>query len=577
MDRNTFRGRTPRTKTTTYRRAKALSIFLFSLSSLIAKENVTLLSPNLTDWKRTGAVLDTQAGKKDILRAKENTPTSGEIFLDFEGDVANPEFSESALSHSAKTISVVSSSYISDSKYSIFGKKSAFFSGKRNQIHLGVSGSNFFHAHPEPFTITIPLYLSEQGASSVVLDKTVFIKGKKYGFSLEIEENRLVFYANQLIMKENGTTVSAVLQSPNTLPRKEWIFISIYFDTISNRILLFQNGYQTAQFEADGSGIAGIGFPEVDTSNLILAKSYFGNIDGFHIHKGEPLRARDYSRYHRVKFAEDTKLASHNGSYVTSPVYATKYSHSTLEKWNASMETPKDTQTAVFFRGSNQKFQEEESKGPMWISLEDPKNTKLLPKFKFHQWKIWLRSDPQGKSTPSLFGLNYQIKEQIPPEIPTNFRVSLSREKAKTVCFAWNSNHEREVQENGGYLIYFGVEPDRMIGTIFVNANQGKISTIDGKSENADYKNLKFCADEDTLISNIYITDEDAKSIPKALLDPVFSSRHEKRGALFQEGITYYFKIAAYNRFFDEWEGRDQKSKLSSPLSVSFPKEISQR
>ncbi len=523
-------------------------------------------------------VLDTQAGKKDILRPRENTPRFGEIFLDFEGDVQAPESTETPIVSKAKTVSILSSSYIIDSKYSIFGKKSAYFSGKRNQIHLGVNGSHFFSSHPEPFTITIPLLISEQGASSVVLDKTVFIRGKKFGFSLEIEENKLVFHARNLFQKIDGSTFSADIESPIPIPRKEWTFVSIFFDTIENRILLFQNGYQTAMFEATGEEIAGMGFPQGDTSNLILAKSYFGNIDGFHIHKGEPFQGHEYSRFGRVNYADDSKVATHHGSYVVSPVYSTNFSYSKLEKMQASFEKPVDTQFIVYFRGENKKFSEDEAMGPAWVRLDESfKSQNVQFKFKFHQWKVWLRSDPSGKTVPSFYGLRYAVKEQVPPAVPSNFRITDVNDKERSICFAWNSNHEREVQENGGYLIYFGVEANRMIGTLFVKAKDGTLLKIDGKEEGADYKNLKFCANENTLLANIYVPDKENSSLPNMLNDPKYVSRMERKGHLFQEGITYYFKISAYNHFFDEWEGRDQKSPTSSPKSFSFPKEISQR
>lgn len=550
---------------------------MFCASSLFSKESLTIFSSDLKGWKKVGAVFDSQAGKKDILRPKENTPRFGEIFLDFEGDVQAPDTTESAIYRKAKTISVINSSYIIDSKYSIFGKKSAYFSGKRNQIHLGISGSHFFGINPEPFTITIPLLISEQGTSSVVLDRTVFIKGKKYGFSLEIEENKLVFYVNNLLQKENGITASAILKSASQLPRKEWIFISIYFDTVSNRITLFQNGFEATSFESNEPNMIGIGFPKDDTSNLILAKSYFGNIDGFHIHSGEPLTTKDYSKYGRVSYDDTSKVVTHDGSYVVSPVYETKFSHSSLEQFVVSADRPTDTQVAVYFRSDNRKFSENETSGPNWIRLEENSNGfKNLKKFKYHQWKVWLRSDPQGKVVPSLFGLNYKVKEQFPPEVPSHFRITNVDEKEKSICFAWNSNHEREVQDKGGYMIHYGVEPDRMIGTLFVKSD-GSTSQIDGKSENSDYKNLKFCADETTLLTNIYITDKDAKELPSTLSDPILASRLERSGLLFQNGITYYFKISAYNRFYDEWEGRDQKSKLSNPISKTFAKDVSQR
>ncbi len=523
--------------------------------------------------------MDSQAGKKIVLRPKENTPITGEIFLDFEGEVNDPEASESPLRKRTNSISILSSSYIKDSKYSVFGKKSAYFSGKRNQIHLGVGGSHFFKEQPEPFTITIPLLMSEQGASSVVLDKTVFIKGKKFGFSLEIEDNKLLLYVNQLIQKNNGSRTSTILQSRETLPRKEWVFISIFFDTLSNRILLFQDGYQTAVFEATGEDIIGIGFPSEDTSNLILAKSFYGNLDGFHIHRGEPLHKRDYSRYSRTSYSDDTKILKHEGSYVTSPIYESNYSFASLEKLNLEIDRPADTQTAIFFRGDNQKFFEDETKGPKWVSIPDPKNLKNLSKFKYHQWKVWLRADPEGKSIPAFYGMNYHIKEQTPPQTPTNFRVQLDETKDKTVCFLWNSNHEREVQDQGGYMIHFGAQPDRMIGTLFVKSNENKIAPISEALGESNYKNLKLCADENVLVSNIYITDQDEKIVKHspALSDPTFVSRLERRGPLFQSGITYYFRISAYNKYYNEWEGRDQRSKLSPALSIHFPKEISQR
>jgi len=498
--------------------------------------------------------------------------------LDFEGEVSNPEVTSVPLTNKSKTISILSSSYIIDPKYSIFGNKSAYFSGKRNQIHLNVSGSRFFNSSPESFTITIPLLISEQGASSIVMDKTVFIKGKKFGFSLEIEENKLVFYANNLIQKEDGSQISTVLRAPNQIPRKDWHIISIHFDTIQNKILLFQNGYQTAAYQAQGEDIIGIGFPESDSTNLILAKSYFGNIDGFHIHQGKPFESKEFSKYNRVKYSDETKRVSHEGSYVLSPIYSTKFSYSEISKIKFDIDKPTDTDVALYFRGSNQKFGESEEKGPKWNRIElSLKDLSALPKFKFYQWKVWLRSDPQGKQAPTLYGLNFLVKELNPPDAPTNFRVSPMPNDTKGVCFNWNSNHEREVQDHGGYMIFYGVEPDRMIGTLFVKSENGKLTSINGKSEGSDYKNLKYCANEDILITNIYITDEDEKTLPKSLSNPSFSSRKEKQGALFQFGITYYFKIAAYNKYFDEWEGRDQKSKLSAPISFSFPNEVTQR
>lgn len=582
MDRYRFRGRPSRTETRFDRRTKTLITLLFLAFNLDAKEIVRLTQTPLSDWKRIDAIIETKPGKKEIIRASENTPKNKELFLDFEGEVSSPEGKEEVFSSSnfksPKSVSILSSSYIIDEKHSFFGKRSAYFSGKRNQIHVSVSGSPLFGTNPESFSITVPLLISEQGASSVVLDRTVFIKGKKYGFSLEIEENKPVFYANNLFQTSNGSTKSAEVRSNISIPRKEWHVISIYFDVNEMKFSLYQNGYETASFEGNVSNIIGVSFPEHDSTNLVIGKSFFGNMDAVHIHKGEPMENKDYSRFARVTYSDETKLASQNGSWIISPIYMTEHSFASLMQFEASFEKPKDSQVNVYFRGSNRKFSESQTHVP-WTRIEDgnkiPAN---LEKFRFHQWKVWLRSDPEGTASPSFHAFQYKLKEIIPPNIPTGFRISEFSPLDKKICFAWNSNHEREVQNGGGYMIHYGVEPSRMIGTLFVKNSQTEgLKSIDGKTEENDYKNLKFCADESTLLSNIYISESDAPSLSKTLEDPKFTANRERRGALFQSGISYYFKISAYNRYHDEWEGRDQKSGLSGPISVHFPKEVSQR
>ncbi|WP_411822020.1 concanavalin A-like lectin/glucanase [Leptospira sp. 'Mane'] len=547
---------------------------------LDAKEIIRLTEAPLSDWKRIDAVIETKPGKKEIIRAKENTPKNKELFLDFEGEIGSPESKEEVFSNykSSKSVSVVSSSYIVDEKHSFFGKKSAYFSGKRNQIHVSVSGSTLFGTNPESFSITVPLLVSEQGASSVVLDRTVFIKGKKYGFSLEIEENKPVFYANNLFKTHTGSTLNAEVRSNISIPRKEWHVISIYFDVNEMKFSLYQNGYETASFEGNSSNITGISFPEFDSTDLVIAKSFFGNMDAVHIHKGEPMGNKDYSRFARVNYSDETKLANQNDSWVISPIYTTEHSFTSLVQFEASFEKPKDTQVNVYFRGSNRKFTENGTNIP-WIRIDEgnkiPGN---LNQFRFHQWKVWLRSDPEGMDSPSFHAFRYKTKEIIPPNIPTGFRISEFSSSEKKICFGWNSNHEREVQNGGGYMIHFGIEPSRMIGTLFVRNTQTEgLKPIDGKTEENDYKNLKFCADESTLLSNIYIPEADTPNLSKSLEDPKFAANRERRGALFQSGISYYFKISAYNHYYDEWEGRDQKSGLSAPISVHFPKEVSQR
>lgn len=529
---------------------------------------------NLSLWKKIGVVEHKEPGKKNTLKPKENTPKHGELFFDFEGEPSEPSLSEAGILFPSKSISVVSSSYLEDTHTHFFGKKSAYFSGRRNQIHLSVSGNPLFGTHPDPFSIAIPLFMGEQGANSVILDRTVYVKGKKYGISLELNEGKPILYVNNLLQKTEGGTVSFVLESSQKLKRKTWEVISLYFDTIHNRYVLYQNGIETAEYENNAADTIGFGFPENDSTPLILGKSYYGNLDGFHIHKGEPVFS--YTKFESVRYDDDTKIGYMEGSLAVSPILETKYSNSTLQEINWQIEKPQDSMLELYFRGSNQKFNE--TSHLEWTRIRSINSDLPKQRFKYYQWKIWFRPDPLGKTVPNVQSLSFHYLEQSPPDVPTLFRLDpqMSKTQTNTVCFLWNSNHEKEVQNGGGYIIHYGLTPNRMVGSIFIKKDKGnELRKIDGNEENSGFRNKRFCIDEDTLISNIYIPEGNLEAPEdRSMADYVDVSRKEKRGLLFQPGMTYYFRISAYNRYLNEWDSKDQRSALSAPISFSFPKEV---
>lgn len=519
-------------------------------------------------------VQNSEPGKKNFLKPKENIPKQGELFFDFEGEVAEPQTTETGLPFKSKSISVVSSSYLVDDQTYFFGKRSAYFSGRRNQIHLSVSGNSLFGTHPDPFTITIPIWMGEQGAGSVILDRTVFVKGKKYGISLELNESKPILYVNHLLQKTEGRTTSFILESPVKIKRKSWEVISLYFDTINHRYVLYQNGIETAEYENHQADTIGFGFPENDPTPLVLGKSFYGNLDGFHIHKGEP--EIEYTKFEAVRYDDETKIGFMEGSTALSPVLETKYSNSSLTKIHWNVEQPKDTMLELYFRGSNQKFVDANTNLP-WTRIKSLEKELPKNKFKFYQWKVWFRPDPMGKSVPNIQALSFEYTEQTPPDLPTRFRLEENGKLGQPLCFLWNSNHEKEVQNGGGYIIHYGLTLNRMLGSVFVKKDKtGALTKIDGNEDDSSFRNKRFCITEDTLVQNIYIPEGELGADEfRPLADQVDTSRKEKRGLLFQPGLTYYFRISAYNRYLNEWDSKDQRSPLSPPISFSFPKEVS--
>lgn len=530
-------------------------------------------SLDLSNWKKQGAVLELEPGKKPVVRPKENIPKSAELFFDFEGDTNEPELTEGGQKYRSKSISILNSGYIVDSSQSLFGKRSAYFSGKRNQIHMSVMGNSLFGENPEAFSITIPIRTSEQGTSSVILDRGVFIKGKKYGFTLELLDNRPILYVNNLLHKTESRTASFIIESTKKIRRKEWEIISIYFEPTKNRVALYINGIEDSEFVSDSEDTIGFGFPPNDGAALVLGKSFYGHIDGFHIHRGEPLFM--YPKYESVTYSNDTKRANFEGSTITSPIYETKYSNSRLTQIKLNSQKPEDTEIEVYFRGDNKKFHEN-SQNLSWKRISKDLKNLPLDRFKFHQWKVWLRPNPMGSHIPKLISFSYIYMEQQPPLVPSGFKLAHVQNESN-LCFVWNANHEKEVKEGGGYLLHYGLLPDRMIGTIFVKETSFlQYQRIDGKNQEGNL--IKHCIDELDLISNAYIPDG---SLNEKDFEPVndqkYSSRMEKNTHIFQSGHTYYFRISAYNKFLNEWDSRDQRSGLSQPVRFSFPKEISNR
>lgn len=497
-----------------------------------------------------------------MLQPAENLPNQGFLFLDFE-----PEESFQ------QTLTVISNSYIPDSKNSVFGKRSGFFSGKRNQIQVSLQGSKLSPQVKETFSIRVPILLNEQGSASTLFEKLVIIKGKLFGIVLELEENKPIVTIHNLFRYSDGTTKSAELVSDEVVPRKKWHAITVTIDPNSKKILLYQNGKLRGETKMDNSELLNLGFPEEDSTPLVLAKNFYGNIDAVHIHKGYPNPESFYTRYPNVELDRETLIPSQAGSTLTSPILTSRYSQASLYKWTLGSEKPEGSLLNLYFRGSNEKFSANSQNAPNWQRLTE---NSPVERFKFHQWKIWLRPDALGEKVPLLHSFKYELKEQLPPSAPTGVRIETSDLPEKKICLLWATNHEREVQSGGGYMIHYGVKPDEMVGTLFFKPDPTPIS-ISGKEEGSDYKNLKFCMTEQTLYENFYLPEEKDAFTKQGWNEEVFRAKREKNGLGFHSGITYFFRISAYNKFFDEWRGRDQRSGLTDAVFATFSKDLSKR
>ncbi|MCX7999008.1 MAG: hypothetical protein N3A69_08680, partial [Leptospiraceae bacterium] len=243
-----------------------------------------------------------------------------------------------------------------------------------------------------------------------------------------------------------------------------------------------------------------------------------------------------------------------------SKVLKTRYSHSLPYSLDFKANIPEGTSLEVLYRFSDLPFEERDSE-PEWRHY-DSKNfiDERKNYFQFFQWKVIMKSDYSGNLTPTLSQFSLRYKESLPPSKPFGLRVSSYDHESLKICLSWNSNHEIDVTNGGGYLIHYGVSPERMVSTLEIDGKLNKITGLtEGEKLDSKYNSLSQCIDNQLIQLNA-------------------ERKTDKNLLFFRNGITYYFRVSAYNNKYP-WSsiqekvypvGFDQKSPVSEPVHFTF-------
>ncbi|MCB1179072.1 MAG: hypothetical protein KDK36_15915 [Leptospiraceae bacterium] len=467
------------------------------------------------------------------------------------------------------------------------GKRYAAFTTRNSQIKINARGKGVLGEKviSSPFYVGFFIMPGELEQNSKIFYKTYITGSKKYGIECIIENNRLAVRFHNMFFYKVGETKTYTLKSPEKLQSNEWTHVVISVNPNLGKAELFENGIEKDSFlatysESDSTSLL-VGFHEYDTNPLVIGKDFYGKLDHFMLGRGE---VEDVSQliypFAAVKYDERVKFPSHLRGYAVSKVIKTKYSNSIPFDLKFDSETPNGTSLEVLYRFSDEPF-EEDSQTPKWnhynkktfkenlkklhiSKKEDPdRKAKSNLNFQYFQWKVNMRSDYSGNLTPSLTSLDFKYLESVPPAKPYNIRVSSYDHENLKVCLMWNSNHERDVIKGGGYMIHYGLSPNRMLGTLRLNPDNSKITGTQKKGEGS-YKALEQCIDNTLINFN--------------------ANLHKDKNLLtFRNGITYYFKVSAYNDKYPILEesaeldyrvGLDQKSPPSDPVLFTFKTKI---
>jgi hypothetical protein len=392
-------------------------------------------------------------------------------------------------------------------------------------------------------------------SSTLPYSKNYFTEGKKIGIECNILNNKIEVNFSNMFQYSASETKSISLKSDDKLSTESWTHIVILVDPLTGKVRLIENGKIKSEREATRSPEnptpLSFGFHKNDTTPLIIGKNFFGKLDDFLVGIGQPNIDSFANPFPSVEYDDINKYASQKTGMAYSKVLESKNSFSKLLSIEKDPVLPSGTEIDVSFRVSKTIFDTEDTEIP-WLNIVDYEKY-LNIDFKYFQWKLVMKANHEGSSTPALKKIRFKYLDSLPPNKPSGLSAKL--ENNNSVCLKWTSNHEENVRDGGNYLIHYGLSPDRMVGTISVNANGEKITGLSsGVLLEKNYRNLTQCIDNDLISKNATL-------------------RKDKNLLILRPGLTYYFKISACNKNYDANEAGDQRSKLSDAVLITTKSE----
>ncbi len=576
----------------------SLAVLLLFLSSFSLFSETKILP--LEDLQKNGLELSGKNGNNKILKLQTRNRSAGsDLYLNFEsGDPSN-------LKDLSGNYKVLMSSYFPDPENVFHSKRSARFSGKRTGIKIAHSNLGLLTSKDltKEFYISFSFLPGTVEKDATLISKLYETSGNSYGWNLKIVDDRLKAGFYSFFETEEKRFLSLHLTSNTTLKKNQWNRVLLHFNPGDREIVLYLNGKESARGSIpNNQSLIRIGFHPDDTTSFRIASSYYGWMENFAVFQGKP-NSED-SSFSAQDFDPETHTSESKFGTGISPVYKSSHSSSFLEEIQLKAAIPTSSAMELYFRVSPAPFTPN-SESPAWINLDlrklenykipslEPdlyriplKNSlkkflgisedkeDLLP-FRYYQWRIKLKADPNGNQTPELKNISLTFRETNPPIRPLGLKVAEDGVDnfGPSVCLSWKSNPERDVINGGGYFIHYGIHPDRMVGIIRGTFSSNEVPNKKNRpkhpaSDYLDpitglppgknsgniqeyYNKLSACVDNRTISLNSEI-----------LL--------EKNQLFLKKGTTYFFRISAYNKFYHSQTGKDQISALSDPVEVYF-------
>ncbi|MBU1077910.1 MAG: LamG domain-containing protein, partial [Spirochaetes bacterium] len=279
------------------------------------------------------------------------------------------------------------------------------FTKQHHRIVIQVSNNSFLANSLDlgSFFIDMYLYPTIHKNNTVLASKGIFYDNKEYGFTITLENKKIIVRLNNLFYDEAGGSYSFTLRSEKKIEAGAWQHIGFIFNRANGKLLLYIDGaLDTEEFAtADGKPGSEILIPKFlkfDGSSLVLFKNYYGYVDDFRIGRTADIEFKNYIN----TLVDEVQILS--------PVMDLKYYNSEVSEVKFKIRDHAEGVIDIQFKHSNTLDGENGIIRKEWSrmsSIEIKGDTLRLkdfnPNARYLQWRLLLRRNPISSMSPLFY------------------------------------------------------------------------------------------------------------------------------------------------------------------------------
>lgn len=483
-------------------------------------------------------------GKKVALRIerkREKALSSDDLWIDFEHETLFSNPAQQSLLR-ARQLERVDAPQ--------FSGKAARFSLQEERLeltlpaYLNLSGNT---ATKEAGDFSFAADIEPTSPNATLLRRENFSLGTQYLFSLTLVNRRLVLRLENLLETIHNTKrvlESVTLESVDKVRTKHPNQILLTYSEAEGRLALYLNGKEQAVHEIRRASrdYYFVTFAPLKKAPLTLFTPFRGMVDNI-VFTNRILTPDDTADFGKLTPYGDRY--DHRQGFLLTQVFDMRFSRSTITAINTQAETNDENALSVEYRCHDRLFDARETSPLLSFS-----NASALQnaKCRFVQFRATFTADNSGRTTPLLYGISLEYRENPPPDRPAPPRIHSA--KNGVLDLEIQPNTEMDVVNGGRYIVYYGDTKHNPQGAIYFTLMRGQ-GAIFHKGK------LRFQINNETIAQNKKFADA--------------NPRFKNRFPVFEKGVGYYFWVTACDSAYDySQERQDHESRPSKPVFARF-------